>query len=153
MANYKGHLVGGLVGFTAIIFLFSLYTGTDHIIFLWLACCLGGALFPDIDIKSKGQQLFYKIMVGVVLLCVLFNYIQVALILSVCSFTPLLVRHRGLFHKLWFLLLISVSGCYTLILFFPRYSELILSCTAFFALGIITHLWLDLGWKKMLSFR
>ncbi|MGC2310143.1 MAG: hypothetical protein WA432_00805 [Candidatus Babeliaceae bacterium] len=61
MPSYKGHLLGGLVVYS-IALLFMATTLSWLTKGEWLLCTLFGALFPDIDIKSKGQKLFYALL-------------------------------------------------------------------------------------------
>ncbi len=62
MSGYRGHLVGGLVTFVALRnFLIPLTGHTIPQEFVCLILTLLGALFPDVDIKSKGQQVFYSL--------------------------------------------------------------------------------------------
>ncbi len=56
MANYRGHIKGGFVAF-ALIILFALphYHPSALTMLEWLLFTIAGSLFPDVDIKSKGQ--------------------------------------------------------------------------------------------------
>jgi len=65
MPGYKGHLVGGTVAYGLLFFGLvgvvvkqpSMLTAGE-----WLLFALAGSLFPDIDIKSKGQKYFYYVI-------------------------------------------------------------------------------------------
>jgi len=100
MPNYRVHLFGG---FVAYVVLFSCVARLLHPSFLtaceWLLFTLAGALFPDIDIKSKGQKYFYHfIFLLFIVLAIKKRYTMI----TFCSFIiliPLLVRHRGFFHS------------------------------------------------------
>jgi hypothetical protein len=59
MANYKGHLIGGAVAYSIFLFVGRLHNMSFYTVLEWLLFSLAGALFPDIDTKSKGQKLFY----------------------------------------------------------------------------------------------
>jgi surface polysaccharide O-acyltransferase-like enzyme len=120
-------------------------------IILWFICTLFGGLFPDIDTKSKGQMLFYKLVCLVILFCIIYKAYYVGVMLSFFSFWPLLVKHRGLFHRLWFLLALTGAGCYALLQVLPLYRTDIIACTSFFAVGFISHLYLDMGLKGLLK--
>ena len=61
MASGKGHLVGGVIFAWIFLALFSNYffvpTPTEIVIFVGLAVMF--SLWPDVDIKSIGQKVFY----------------------------------------------------------------------------------------------
>ena len=152
MPGYKGHILGATTLYILILAVFSLYYVTAYKTITWLLCVLAGALFPDIDIKSKGQQIFYKFLFAGVLICILFKQCLLGAYISLGAFLPLLCKHRGLFHNLWFLLFITLSGAGVLLHIFPHERTHILACAGFFLLGVISHLWLDKGLKRMLRF-
>ena len=65
-----------------------------------------GALFPDVDIKSKGQILFYRVFVAVdVALILLFylrnnlRYLEASAFLGLAAAFPLIGKHRGWTHS------------------------------------------------------
>lgn len=76
------------------------------VVIIWLAILF--ALFPDIDIKSKGQKLFYWLFflldVG---LLVSGRFIEAAL-LGFVAMLPILSRHRGWTHSIWAMLLVPL---------------------------------------------
>lgn len=120
----------------------------------WAACTFAGALFPDIDIKSKGQKLFYWIIV--LSLLVLFGvYQQVRLVacLGIVAMSPMLVNHRGLFHRLWFIILCSIALWWSVSLWWPLATYAVLCDLIFFIAGVTSHLWLDMGFKRMIRLR
>lgn len=149
MPNYKGHLFGGCVVYgVALLFL----VGTHVTFFLgleWLAFTLLGSLFPDIDTKSKGQKIFYKMLLAVVLYLMVKQRFFALAMISLISFIPLIVPHRGICHRLWFVLSIPCALVIYCHLFFPAYAFLVFWDAFFFSLGAISHLWLDMGFKKM----
>ena len=148
MSNYKGHLAGGLVAYIVAILILSLaQIGFSHQ-FQWFVATLAGALFPDIDIRSKGQRLFLEIMVLLLIGCLFLHaYIPIVFLL-ICGLLPLVVPHRGIFHDLGFILaLVSLVSLF-LVLVVPENTTTILSTAAFFLLGACSHLVLDVGFKK-----
>jgi hypothetical protein len=152
MPNYKGHLIGGAAAYGIGLFMLvsitasapSWLTGTE-----WLLCALGGALFPDVDIKSKGQKYFYRIMLGILLFFVLSAKMALFIMFALLSLTPLIVRHRGIFHKGWFIVLLCTVLALFLVSSFPKDATIIVHDLFFFILGALSHLWLDLGFKGM----
>jgi membrane-bound metal-dependent hydrolase YbcI (DUF457 family) len=150
MPNYKGHLIGAAFCYLAVIVFLSIPMLSYTKYAQWFVATLAGSLFPDIDTKSKGQMLFYKLMFAVLLICFAYSAYFPATLLGICSITPLLTKHRGLFHRLWFLLFITASFAILFIWCLPVYKEVIISNALFFTLGFVSHLWLDMGFKRMI---
>jgi hypothetical protein len=153
MPNYKGHLAGGAVFYT-IAFLVLTFTYKPTIVtsIEWLLFTLMGALFPDVDIRSKGQKLFYWLL-GFIFLYAWWNHhLFVFPILSAIGLVPLLVKHRGIFHRLWFIILLSVGLAFLACQGAPNCYRIIMFDTLFFLVGAISHLWLDLGLRRMFRF-
>ena len=152
MPNYKGHLAGGIFVYLLGIYLIIQSQTPNFTIGLeWFLFTLAGSLFPDVDIKSKGQKLFYLIMLILMVILLLNNQTQALVIVAVLSVMPLLVRHRGIFHRLWFVILIPLLAAWILCLYFPTCEKTIMYDCLFFILGAISHLWLDLGLKRMIG--
>jgi membrane-bound metal-dependent hydrolase YbcI (DUF457 family) len=108
-----------------------------------------GSLFPDIDIKSKGQKYFY-----VIVLCGLITlFIQEKLVTlawcSIISLAPMLVRHRGIFHQLWFVIAMPFGVWMFLSAVTPAYKNPLFYDIIFFIIGAVSHLWLDFGIYKL----
>lgn len=148
MANYKGHLVGGAVTYGVLFFLIPIMPTTARAA-QWLVWCLGGALFPDVDIKSKGHNIFYLTMIPVLIFLIAQSRYQLAAVLAVASLLPLVAQHRGLFHRFWFLLIIAGA----LFLVLPTYTgistNVLRTDLIFFLAGAVSHLFLDVGFRKM----
>jgi hypothetical protein len=153
MPNYKGHLVGGSVAFLLAFNCIVMQKVSFLIGAEWLCFTLLGSLFPDIDTKSKGQKIFYKIILAFsIFLLIQKRYIVLGL-LSILSSIPLITNHRGVCHKLWFVVGIPFMAVVACALFFPSYYMLVFWDAVFFSIGAVSHLWLDLGLKKMLRVR
>jgi LexA-binding, inner membrane-associated putative hydrolase len=149
--GYKGHLVGGAAAFGVGLYaLQSSYTPTHFTVFEWFLCTLAGALFPDIDVKSKGQNLFYKGMLIVLVALFAQGYLHLAVLIGILSLIPMIVRHRGLFHRLWFVIALPFFVTFCVSKYYPAYSHILFVDTTFFVLGAVSHLWLDLGLRRML---
>ncbi len=157
MPGYKGHLVGGFVAFSVTYVVVTacqiVMVNSIMPVITLLLFCLAGALFPDIDTKSKGQKYFYWF---ILILLLYFTYkkmfMQLAF-LSILATLPMLVKHRGIFHNIWFLLAGLGALCYLLVLYLPHYDQIIIIHMIFFIMGAISHLWLDLGPHRILKFR
>lgn len=151
MPSYKGHLAGGIFAYLlAIYFVVSSYNITFANGLELLLFTLAGALFPDVDIKSKGQKLFYWIALLLALVLLLRNHTQALIILAFICIVPILVRHRGTFHRMWFVIFVPLLGAIFLCSYMPGCSRIIMFDTIFFIVGALSHLWLDLGLRRML---
>lgn len=108
MPGYRGHIAAGvLFGLLLLVGLaFSpLVRGMEPVslvvhavIVLWLAVLF--ALFPDVDIKSKGQLLFYRIFILLDLLLLIQKYYVEAALLGFLAMLPIISRHRGWTHTI-----------------------------------------------------
>lgn len=149
MPGYKGHLVGGGLAFGGLYVLVQPWCPSTMIAIHWLCCTLAGSLFPDVDVKSKGQKYGYWILLAIFILLILENKLELLALLSILSLTPMLVRHRGLFHRAWFvtgmplLLWIIVSSSH------PAWAQALFFYTLFFVVGALSHLWLDFGFSRL----
>lgn len=155
--GYRQHLVGGLVAFSL---LSTALTMSECVIIKnfipvigWMMCSLAGSLFPDIDIKSKGQKYFYWIILGLLLYFTYYELFLPLAALSILSTTPMLVRHRGIFHNIWALFGGFAALSYVLMRCMPCHTDLILIHVFFFLGGVISHIWLDMGLIRMLRAR
>lgn len=148
MPNYKGHLIGGIASYLAVIFLCSLGSVPFVKHLSWGIATLAGSLFPDIDVRSTGQRLFLQVLLLLLLLCLFLQAYVPVIIVLVFSFLPLIIPHRGLFHDLSFILMVTGLLALFLISFMPASTEMIASSLFFFLLGVISHLVLDKGVRK-----
>ena len=142
MPNYKGHLVGGAVVFAAVAYCVP-GSHTLATLFEWLLFSLAGALFPDVDIKSKGQRLTYTLLLMIAGLLVLHQQWYALGFLAVVVCIPLCVRHRGMFHNIWIMSLLTMTGVAFATFLAPAYKLLIMRDAAFFWVGIVSHLFCD----------
>ncbi len=148
MPSYRGHFLGSLCAyFVTALFLYkaSLVTHIE-----WLFCAILGGLFPDIDTTSKGRKIWFRIFVLITVLIVLQQKFYLIPILLFISTIPLVVRHRGILHNIWFIscLLLITLVCvywYKQRYFFPVFYDAV-----FFFAGVIAHLWLDMGFRRTL---
>ena len=154
MPSYKGHLAGGIFAYLIALYCIitvqapSFATGLE-----WLLFTLAGSLFPDVDIKSKGQKLFYWVMLLLMLVLLINNQTQTMIIVAVLGIIPLLVAHRGIFHRLWFVIAVPLIVSWILCQYLPNCENTIIYDCLFFIVGAISHLWLDLGFARMMRWR
>src|SRR5213080_4473351 len=122
MPGYKGHLFGGTVAFGLLFFALvgvvvtqpSLLTASE-----WLLFALAGSLFPDVDIKSKGQKYFYYVVFLIFIILAYKKCFQLLSCFSFITITPMLVRHRGIFHDPCFLIAVPLGVWLVMSLMFP----------------------------------
>lgn len=112
MPGYKGHLAGGLA--TAVICTVAvsllpyqqlaeyanLLHGWQTLAGVFMVAMLF-ALFPDIDIKSEGQKLFYWGLFILDALLIWSKQIHAAAYLGFIAMLPLLGKHRGWTHSVF----------------------------------------------------
>ncbi len=149
MPNYKGHLVGGSIAYAVTLFLLRGWQPSILCAVEWFAFTLIGALFPDIDIKSKGQKLFYQGIGILFVFLVLQKQFQAIAFISFIALFPLVVRHRGITHSLWFILALCLSVLIFVHVQFSDYVAHKLTLDViFFLVGAVSHLVLDRGFRR-----
>ncbi|MGA9530695.1 MAG: metal-dependent hydrolase [Candidatus Babeliales bacterium] len=156
MPGYKQHLCGGIAvyGLTCGILhkvnspLF-VHADTPFFLLEWLTFALAGSLFPDVDIKSKGQQIYYWIISLVTVLLILYGNYKAISIVAVAAAVPPLATHRGIFHRTWFILGLTFLGAYFGGQLYPCYAERMFIDAAFFSIGALSHVWLDSGFQGL----
>lgn len=111
MPGYKGHLAGGVIlgGIVLGGVIWSgIYLPSSAQIIVLGALVLLGALFPDVDTDSKGQHLFYLMLVILDLALLWKGYYKWAAILGLAAMFPALGPHRGWTHTWWAMLLMPL---------------------------------------------
>lgn len=149
MAQFKGHIAGGIIAWLLVGLIAFSYASSPAIAVSWLLWALAGSLFPDIDTKSVGQKLFYFALIPIYIVFILNGFIFGALLLAFASFVPLISHHRGLFHAWWFLIILPSGIALAVISFYPAIKSDALFALLFFIAGEFSHLLLDFGFKKM----
>lgn len=154
MANWKGHVVGGIV-------LGSAYTGAvsyapvQHfaekvgLLHDWQALVavmvlsVLFALFPDIDTNSKGQNIFYGIALAFDILLIWSGNIQAAAYLGLIAMLPVVGKHRGWTHSKLAMLLVPLP----IVLVPYMYDHRVLDISVIYygaaVAGYFSHLLLD----------
>ncbi len=148
MSMYRGHLLGGFAAYLAVIVLYGIWQDTFAHNFHGLLATLAGSLFPDIDIRSKGQRLFLKLLFIAVVFCLFLQASFPLMMLLIFSVLPIIFPHRGLFHDTIFVFTLSAFVAGSLIYIMPENSYTILTLFFFFYVGVISHLVLDKGMKR-----
>lgn len=153
MPSYKGHLVGGFIAFIIVINCIIVKKVSLVIALEWLCFTLLGALFPDIDTKSKGQKIFYQVLFVTFCVLLLKQCMSAFILMSLISCLPLIVHHRGVCHQLWFVGGVPCVAAVSLGFYFPQFATLLLWDALFFIIGAVSHIYLDVGFKRMLKIR
>lgn len=160
MANYKGHIIGGLVltGIYAAAISFAPiehFAESAQLLQDWQVAAgvfvvgILFGLFPDVDTNSKAQDIFFGIIFPVDILLIWGGYIQAAAYLGLIAMLPIITHHRGWTHSKWAMFLVPLP-----ILVVPYlYSESALPIAIVYygaaVVGYFSHLLLDgLIWKR-----
>lgn len=151
MPGYRGHLIGGACAFALVLLCvtkpYTLLNAGE-----WLCFALLGSLFPDVDVKSKGQMLFYRAVVVCALFFAIQKWWQALGILGALALFPQLCNHRGVFHEPWFLLAVPSAAVISIHCCAPQYVSVAVWDAVFFAAGAFSHIFLDRGIKGVLRF-
>lgn len=147
MPGYKGHIAGGIAVFAFTAYLLQNQCTSSTIAAQWLGCTIAGALFPDIDVKSKGQKYFYWVVLGALILLFAFKQLEILAACGIISITPMLCKHRGIFHEPWFVVAVPCIVWAGASIAYPQYTENLFFCAFFFVIGALSHLYLDRGWR------
>ncbi len=111
MAGYQGHLAGGLIlggGLMALAVWLGFFPEDYPALAGLMGFCLAGALFPDIDTKSKGQYLFYAALLALDVGLLWRRQYQWAAWLGLVAIIPGVTPHRGWTHSVWAMFLVPL---------------------------------------------
>lgn len=155
MPNYQGHLLGGIVTYgitlAAIERFYPMIQFDSLQISIWLVMCLLGSLFPDIDIKSRGQRIFYEVLFCATVCAILFQQWNLVISFCLASILPLISKHRGTIHSIWFIVFIPMLVPFAIVQYHPELRLGSIYCYAFFVAGALSHLILDFGIINLLK--
>ena len=146
MPGYRGHLAGGLIlggGTLAGLIWFGVYQPDIEVALLLVSIVLAGALFPDVDTDSKGQNFFYTVLTVVDLALMIQGEYKWAAILGFCALLPALGHHRGWTHTWWAMLVVPLPILVLPILFYQTPWQHLLPFYGAAVLGYFSHLLLD----------
>ena len=146
MPGYRGHLAGGLIlgaGALAGLIWFGVYLPDIKMALLLVSLVLLGALFPDVDTDSKGQNLFYAVLVVVDLALLIQEEYKWAAILGFCALLPAVGHHRGWTHTWWAMLLVPLPMIIVPVWLYQTAWQHLLPFYGATVLGYFSHLLLD----------
>lgn len=153
MPGFRGHLVGGAATFGLLSFVgtkLGLFDTTKIIpVLVALSAALLGSLFPDIDIGSKGQRIFFTLVTVIATASLVSERWDIFALLVVLFAFTLVIRHRGIMHKTLFVICAPLAIPFAVINYEPRLSKIAILFYIFFVAGALSHLVLDFGLKKL----
>ena len=146
MPGYKVHLIGGtILGGLCLISLmwFGVHKPEPQTALVLLCIVLMGALFPDTDTDSKGQNLFYGVLAILDLALMIKGEYRWAAILGFCALLPALGHHRGWTHTWWAMLLVPLPIVVLPMIFYHLPLARLFPFYLAGVLGYLSHLVLD----------
>jgi membrane-bound metal-dependent hydrolase YbcI (DUF457 family) len=154
MANYKGHIAGGLGAGVAYTTALSFLPGeitekTGGILSDWqmlagmfIVSMLFG-LWPDIDTNSKGQDIFFGAAFVVDIILIANGYLEAAAYFGLLCMFPVLGKHRGWTHSKWAMFVVPLP---IVLVPYLNKSEILATYMVFYGAavaGYFSHLLLD----------
>ena len=148
MASYRGHTVGGIVAVAVMLgacnYLLSFpVEWRDGATYL----CVGvlGALFPDVDTNSRGQDIFYSVFFVLDIVLIAVKKYDYAAFLGLVVILPVLGRHRGWTHTWWAMIIVPLPIIILPVIFFGAAPRMLAPYYACAVAGYLSHLIVD--WK------
>jgi hypothetical protein len=146
MPNYKVHLIGGGASFLLMSqitsFIFS-YQFIDKNIIPCFAICLLGSIFPDIDIHSKMQKMFFLMMPIVFITTIMSKNLNLFFAMAGMVVIITIIKHRTLTHQAWFLIAIPGLAVLYVSYHYPSIFDDLIILYVFFIGGGLSHIFLD----------
>jgi hypothetical protein len=150
MPGYRAHLITAMLIYAVITLIaWSVVIDWSVRILGLLAICVG-ALFPDIDTKSKGQRYAYTIyalLFGIVVFLYLRHRTQLWIDIIIClagiMMVPLIVHHRGITHNPRFIILLGLALWLLTAGLYPVLAGQLFFYSICFMCGALSHVWLD----------
>ena len=145
MPSGRKHIFGGILFILLFIHILSHYYYRPSLfnIIIYISLGILFALWPDVDIKSIGQRIFYTIFLFTDIYLIVAGEFKVAAFFGLIIILPILARHRGWTHSVTAMFLVPLP-----ILFYPIYvsRSLDFSGAPYYAAaitGYFSHLVLD----------
>lgn len=145
MPGYKTHLVGGVASFAAMSLLLSATMArvSSTTFLFYLSCSLLGSIFPDIDVASKMQRLFFIVATGALSCALLTNRTSCFLIIGGSVLLVTLLRHRTITHQVGFLVGMPLFFALGAVYLYQLPFNFVVNSTIFFITGCLSHVLLD----------
>lgn len=160
MANYKGHIAGGLaagvlytVAMTAVpveyLAEYARLLDDWQVLAAVFVIAMLFALFPDVDTNSKAQDIFFWLVFIVDVLLIWGGYFAAAALLGLIAMLPILTHHRGWTHAKWAMALVPLPIALVPLLYSERLLPIAVVYYGAAVAGYFSHLLLDgLIWKR-----
>jgi membrane-bound metal-dependent hydrolase YbcI (DUF457 family) len=146
MPGYRGHVTGGAIlwgGCLAAGISLGMVQPQPEAVLVLGTAALMGALFPDTDTDSKGQNLFFLALVILDLAFMIKGMFRWAAVLGFCAMLPALGRHRGWTHTWWAMLLVPLPILLLPVIFYDQSAARLLPFYLSAVIGYFSHLVLD----------
>ena len=148
MASYKGHTAGGIAAVAVFLgclhhFVSSPLDWVNILVFLVIGVL--GALFPDVDTNSRGQDIFYSLFFILDFSLIALRKFEYAALLGLLVILPVLGKHRGWTHTWWAMLIVPFPIILLPVSFFKAAPEPLIPYYLCAVSGYFSHLLLD--WK------
>lgn len=152
MPSYRVHLIGGAVTFLLINKLIG-PSFSPHYYPLFLGSTLLGSIFPDIDVTGKMQKIFFTVALVALPLALFLHNMKFFIGAGLLCLALLFLRHRGLTHRVWFLIGGPLALSLFLSVYNPGFKNIFFSTCIYFSAGALSHILLDyriyrLFWRK-----
>ncbi|NCC25292.1 MAG: hypothetical protein EOM25_08855 [Deltaproteobacteria bacterium] len=146
MPGYRSHILGGLAAAGALGVGLAwgdmFRPGPGEAAGLAVAGVLGG-LFPDVDTDSKGQNLFYPVLIAVDLVLMALGEFRWAAVLGFLAMLPAVGRHRGWTHSGWAMLGVPLAVASLPVVFYGTPPTAVFPFFLAGTAGYASHLILD----------
>ena len=108
MSGYKWHMTGGIVLMLLVVHFIYHYFLTPSLyeISWYIILATMFALWPDVDIKSKGQKVFYILFFLIDVYLIFTSQFKISAFFGLLIILPILSKHRGWTHTYWAMFLI-----------------------------------------------
>jgi len=154
VANYKGHVAGGLGAGIAYITILNYLPGdllekTGGLLGDWqtivglLVISMLFSLWPDIDTNSKGQDIFYSVAFLLNVLLIAYGYVEASAYFGLICMIPILGKHRGWTHSKWAMFIVPLP---IVLVPYINKSNILATYLLYYGaavMGIFSHLLLD----------
>ncbi len=156
MPNHRTHLVAGLASAAALIYVLN-HINANLFQAMWhMPLCIGlaltGSIFPDIDIDSKMQRLFWPVIAIVLFAALLKSKFYLFFILVACTFLVMLIKHRTITHRYWFIIGFPLALAWYLATMKVQ-SPFVYICALFFIIGACSHIFLDRTMSRLKRYK
>jgi hypothetical protein len=155
MPQYKIHIQAGII--TWALLLFGMSWGHRLVTFAraaeLLLFTILGSLVPDIDTRSKGRAVFFRLYLISAILLIIFRWWNILASMSAVVLLAWLAPHRALFHNIWFICCMVMSAVLFARTISSTCAMIVLIDGLFFIAGALSHILLDVGLRRLLYFR